>query len=85
VRQALEQEQTLQAIEADAGSEQRKYGSAYRLLWLGRERAGLLREIVRELIMHGAEADVPDVHGITPKAYARNADRESLLHESTEG
>jgi ankyrin repeat protein len=85
VRQAVEQEQTLQAIETDASSEQPKYAPAHRLLWLVRERADLLREIVRTLMRHGARANVPDVHGMTPMAYAWNAHNERLLKESPGG
>jgi ankyrin repeat protein len=60
VRQALEQEQSLQTIQTDASSEQPKYAPAHRLLWLVRNRADLLREIVRLLVLHGVKADIPN-------------------------
>jgi ankyrin repeat protein len=81
VRQALEQEQSLQTIETDAKSEQPKYAPAHRLLWLVRNRADLLREMVRRLVQHGAKADVPDVHGMTPMMWAREAHKEWLFQE----
>jgi ankyrin repeat protein len=82
VRQASDHELTLQTLEADATSEDPKYAPAHRLLWLVRERADLLREIVRLLVQHGAKADVPDGQGVTPLAYAHKAHGKRLPEES---
>jgi ankyrin repeat protein len=73
VRQAWEQEVALQALEADATQEQPKYAPALRLLWLVRERANVLLEIVRLLRQQGAQVDVPNRQGVTPLAYAGKA------------
>jgi ankyrin repeat protein len=70
VRQAAQQEQTLRTLEADVTCEQPKYPSAHRLLWLVRERAEELQEVVRLLVQYGAKVDVSDNQSITPLAHA---------------
>jgi uncharacterized protein len=66
MRQVAQHEATLQTIEKDATSDQPQYGPAHRLLWLMRERAELLREVVRVLVQYGSGTEAPDDQGSSP-------------------